>query len=155
MEKSEIEFASSKEEPPLISRIVKSKENKKDWKDWNWQIKNSLSASENDEKLKNLNLPLRITPYYWDLVQKSPELMLTVVPSLKEILSTGIEDPLCEQEHSPVKNIVHKYPDRVLFLITDFCSVHCRYCTRSRIFDETETKTSFISNKDEYNSNLF
>jgi lysine 2,3-aminomutase len=131
MEISESAIVTSLEEPPSLFKVQKE-----NWKDWNWQIKNSILKIKNIENTSELNLPTRITPYYWKVVQDSPDLLKTVVPSTEELLSTGIEYPLCEQEHSPVKNIVHKYPDRVLFLVTDFCSTNCRYCTRSRIFND-------------------
>ncbi|MBU0529615.1 KamA family radical SAM protein, partial [bacterium] len=59
----------------------------------------------------------------------------TIIPSTGELITTPGEsiDPLAEESHSPVPGIVHRYPDRVLFLITDYCSVFCRYCTRSRL----------------------
>jgi lysine 2,3-aminomutase len=123
----------------------------KDWCNWRWQLKNSvrtigqldrfLNLSDNEirpEKTIHNTLPIRITPYFLSLLDKdNPEQALrkSVVPVFDEFLvSPGEEsDPLSEENHSPVPNVVHRYPDRVLFLVTGFCSAYCRYCTRSHM----------------------
>jgi lysine 2,3-aminomutase len=84
------------------------------------------------------NIPLSITPYYASLLagrDPSRPLRRTVVPVIDECFRTGNEadDPLGEEHDSPVPGIVHRYPDRVLFLVTGLCSTYCRYCTRSRM----------------------
>jgi lysine 2,3-aminomutase len=78
--------------------------------------------------------PLRINPYYLSLIQgQGDPLWKQVVPDEKELMdSAGMEDPLAEEDHSPVPNITHRYPDRVLFLVSNQCAVHCRFCTRKR-----------------------
>jgi lysine 2,3-aminomutase len=78
--------------------------------------------------------PLRINPYYLGLIKEAGDpLWRQVVPDEKELLDTGgIEDPLAEERFSPVPNITHRYPDRVLFLVSNQCAVHCRFCTRKR-----------------------
>ncbi|MCK9204616.1 MAG: KamA family radical SAM protein [Bacteroidales bacterium] len=123
----------------------------KDWNSWHWQIKNSarsieqlsryIMLSDNEVKPDGPNsqsLPLRITPYYISLLDRNnPEQALrkSVVPVFDEFLVSPGEasDPLSEENDSPVPNIVHRYPDRVLFLVTGFCSTYCRYCTRTRM----------------------
>jgi len=123
----------------------------KDWNNWHWQIKNSARSieqlsrfvhlSENEvrpEAENSQTLPLRITPYYISLLdQNNPEQSLrkSVVPVFDEFLVHQGEasDPLSEEHDSPVPNVVHRYPDRVLFLVTGFCSTYCRYCTRTRM----------------------
>ncbi len=123
----------------------------KDWNNWHWQIKNSARSIEQLSRYINLSdnevrpeaensqsLPLRISPYYISLLdQNDPEQALrkSVVPVFDEFLiHTGeASDPLSEEHDSPVPNIVHRYPDRVLFLVTGFCSTYCRYCTRTRM----------------------
>ncbi|MDX9777465.1 MAG: KamA family radical SAM protein [bacterium] len=123
----------------------------KQWNSWRWQIQNSYanfkklseildvsSIDDYDFLAKSRKLPLRITPYYASLLHgKSKDYALTksVVPSKQElIVSPGEEsDPLHENAMCPVANLVHRYPDRVLFLSTGFCSVYCRYCTRSHM----------------------
>lgn len=118
-----------------------------DWSSWQWQIKNSITStaqlnkliSLSDEEIKpeegkNDNLPLRITPYYASLL-RSNAIRKAVVPTFYEMINSEGEasDPLSEEHDSPVPNIVHRYPDRVLFLVTGFCSTYCRYCTRSHM----------------------
>jgi lysine 2,3-aminomutase len=78
--------------------------------------------------------PLRINPYYHSLIQKPGDaIWKQVVPDERELLDTdGMEDPLAEDTYSPVPNITHRYPDRVLFLVSNQCAVHCRFCTRKR-----------------------
>jgi lysine 2,3-aminomutase len=83
-------------------------------------------------------LPLGITPYYMSLVSPddpSQPIRRTVIPTLQETVWAAGEadDPLCEDTMSPVPGLVHRYPDRVLLLLSDFCSTYCRYCTRSRV----------------------
>jgi lysine 2,3-aminomutase len=121
------------------------------WNSWRWQIKNSYTTFEqlnqiidlkrliNEESIvENEKVPLRITPYYASLLEgtdASNPIVKGVVPSIKELHSSFGEasDPLNEENCSPVPNIVHRYPDRVLFLATGFCSTYCRYCTRSHM----------------------
>ena len=123
----------------------------KDWNNWHWQVKNSarsvadlgryigLTDSEVGILAKDAHaLPLRITPYYMSLLDRENSdhaLRKSVVPVFDEyIFSQGeASDPLMEEHDSPVPNIVHRYPDRVLFLVTGFCSTYCRYCTRTHM----------------------
>ncbi len=123
----------------------------REWNNWHWQIKNSVRSiaqlskyirlSENEVKpyeIQSQSLPLRISPYYISLLDSdNPEqgLRKSVVPVFDEFLVHPGEaaDPLSEEHDSPVPNIVHRYPDRVLFLVTGFCSTYCRYCTRTRM----------------------
>jgi len=126
-----------------------------EWCDWKWQIRNSftsfealsrvlsLSADEIGFKEQSLNLPVRITPYYASLLDEFDSLQplrRTMVPVMDELmLSPGeASDPLGEEHDSPVPLIVHRYPDRALFLVTDFCSAYCRYCTRSHMVSKKQ-----------------
>lgn len=123
-----------------------------EWNNWQWQIKNSITDYSKLEELFDVKLdaksliekklPFRITPYYASVVYNSHELRKTVIPTYNELLiSEGEElDPLDEEEDSPVSGLVHRYPDRVLFLVTSFCSTNCRYCTRSRIISKESNK---------------
>jgi lysine 2,3-aminomutase len=122
-----------------------------EWNNWRWQLKhrirdmeslNKLLALSEDEKLalsrESHPLPVAITPYYASLLEKenpAQPVRRTVVPVTDEYFTSPgeAEDPLGEEHDSPVPGLVHRYPDRVLFLVTDFCSTYCRYCTRSRI----------------------
>lgn len=133
---------------------------KKEPEPWKDSIRNSVKNIQelsneielnNDEKIEiTKKLPLRITPYYLDIIKTHPVLRRTVVPTINEFVASEDEtmDPLDESKYSKTKCIVHKYPDRALFIVTNFCSVNCRYCTRSRIFDNIENQTTFISNND-------
>ncbi|NQV87559.1 MAG: KamA family radical SAM protein [Woeseiaceae bacterium] len=122
-----------------------------EWNDWRWQNRNRVRTLADLERMIDLSpdelgaikrhtgaLPLGIVPYYASLLDpKDPMqgLRRTVVPVLGEFdTSRGEnEDPLGEDSHSPVPGLVHRYPDRVLLLVTNFCSVYCRYCTRARM----------------------
>jgi lysine 2,3-aminomutase len=134
---------------------------KVDWNDWHWQIRHrirdihtlskilQLSQDEHDAIVRHHeNLPVSITPYYASLLDRyapNHPLRRTVVPVTAEYRIAPEEsgDPLGEEHTSPVPGIVHRYPDRVLFLVTDFCSTCCRYCTRSRMI--TDEKAHHIS----------
>jgi lysine 2,3-aminomutase len=122
-----------------------------EWNDWRWQLRNRIVHLHQLERFLHLTddertaifshrggLPLAITPYFASLLDahdSAQPLRRTVVPVTAEYLDFPgeAEDPLGEDAHSPVPGLVHRYPDRVLFLVTDFCSTYCRYCTRSRM----------------------
>ena len=122
-----------------------------EWNDWRWQLRNRIKDLKTLKHIVNLSedehqailrhkgsLPVGINPYYASLLDRDDPvqpLRLTVIPVNGEYLRLPGEadDPLGEDSHSPVPGLVHRYPDRVLFLITGFCSVYCRYCTRSRM----------------------
>jgi lysine 2,3-aminomutase len=78
--------------------------------------------------------PMRINPYFLHLaLKKGDSLLSQIIPSLDELHDdVGLTDPLAEEEKSPVPNCVHRYPDRILFLVSDECGVYCRFCTRKR-----------------------
>lgn len=122
-----------------------------EWNDWRWQLRARIRDIEGlsrilkpseDEQLAMTyaghQLPVAITPYYASLLDRNnpfQPIRRTVLPTTGEHLSSPGEaaDPLAEDQDSPVPGLVHRYPDRVLFLVTDFCSTYCRYCTRSRM----------------------
>jgi lysine 2,3-aminomutase len=123
------------------------------WNDWRWQLKNRITSLAQLEKyLPTLTqseragailagqskLAMAITPFFFNLIDPTDEncpIRRQVVPRLEETLKAPWEmsDPCSEDEHSPVPGLVHRYPDRVLFLVTDRCASYCRYCTRSRL----------------------
>lgn len=126
------------------------------WQDWRWQVKNRLttpeelsrvlplSAGELEEMRKTLRvLPMAITPYYAALMDPddpSCPIRRQAVPSGAELL-TGpgeVRDPLAEDADAPVPGLTHRYPDRVLLLVTDQCSMYCRHCTRRRLVGVTD-----------------
>ncbi len=123
-----------------------------DWNDWHWQMKHRITTVEQLQKflptltqeesagaqLANHKLALGITPYFFNLIDPANEncpIRRQVVPRLEETHTAPWEmnDPCGEDSHSPVPGLVHRYPDRVLFLVTDRCASYCRYCTRSRL----------------------
>ena len=125
--------------------------NDKTWNDWQWQVRSRIRSLSQLEAMLQLSdaeravlqrpegkLPVSITPYYMSLLAPADEtqpLRRTVVPTAGELVQLPGEsdDPLGEEHQSPVPGLVHRYPDRVLLLLSDFCSTYCRYCTRSRV----------------------
>ncbi|NIA23860.1 MAG: KamA family radical SAM protein, partial [Proteobacteria bacterium] len=97
-----------------------------------------MSGLELDEiKAIAEKYPFFANRYYRELVSKHPELRGIIIPDKRESEdTTGLEDPLGEERDSPVPGIVHKYPDRVLFLVHNIYPIHCRYCTRKRILEK-------------------
>jgi lysine 2,3-aminomutase len=131
----------------------------RDWNNWKWQLQNRIHTVEDISRIITLtteekyffennqnSLPFGITPYYASLLEDTPThpIRKAIIPTFHEqIISRGEEsDPLHEDHDSPVPGIVHRYPDRVLFLTTSYCSVICRYCTRARIFQKPECSSS-------------
>ena len=130
-----------------------------DWNNWKWQLKNRITKVEQIEAhldltaeeragclFANKKLALAITPYFFNLIDREdPEdpIRRQVIPREGEMHTAPEEllDPVGEEGTKPVEGIVHRYPDRVLFLVTDRCAAYCRYCTRSRL----------VSNAQDYN----
>lgn len=129
------------------------------WADWGWQLKNRITTMAGLEALMSLTpeeragcehanqkLALAITPYFFNLIDRDdPDCPVRkqVVPREGEmsVATEELLDPVGEEHTMPVPGLVHRYPDRVLFLITDRCASYCRYCTRSRL----------VSNAQDYN----
>ncbi len=87
------------------------------------------------EKMRKIHeeFPIRINPYYLSLIEEVGDpIWKQVVPDSKELIVTGVEDPLHEEEDSEVANVTHRYPDRVLFYVNYMCPIYCRFCTRKR-----------------------
>jgi lysine 2,3-aminomutase len=123
------------------------------WTDWQWQLKHSIRDIETLEKLLGIRypdderekllktlekFPLSITPYYLSLINvddfRNDPIYKQAFPHPAELILERREmsDPLAEDHDSPVPGIVHRYPDRVLFLVSNVCSMYCRHCTRKR-----------------------
>lgn len=133
------------------------------WNDWHWQLRNRVRTLSGLERFIQLTddereaiqrhrgpLPLGITPYYLSLVSQTDPtqpLRRTVIPATAEfVISPGEQaDPLAEDEDTPVPGLVHRYPDRVLLLATNSCSVICRYCTRSRLITNAAGRSNPLS----------
>jgi len=130
------------------------------WNDWRWQVQNRIDSVEKIEEFINLDVDekesiqkvlarfrMSITPYYFTLMDpynpKCP-IRLQAVPSVNEthIGKHDLADPLHEDGDSPVPGLTHRYPDRVLLLITDMCSMYCRHCTRRRLAGQTDASFS-------------
>lgn len=134
------------------------------WDDWKWQLKNRVTRLDQLEdrialtpeeragvRLAGSKLAMGITPHFFNLIERdNPDCPIRrqVIPRLEEASTTPWEmvDPCGEDSHMPVPGLVHRYPDRVLFLVTDRCASYCRYCTRSRVVSgagEQELHTDF------------
>ncbi len=124
------------------------------WGDWKWQLKNRITSLEAIQELIPLTkreeqgikrasgrLSMAITPYFFSLIDREDPkcpIRKQAIPRLEEFsLSSGeLVDPCGEDSHTPVPGLVHRYPDRVLLLVTDSCAMYCRYCTRKRMVGE-------------------
>lgn len=131
----------------------------KDWNDWRWQVRNRIETLEDLKKYIDLTpeeedgireslktLRMAITPYYLSLIDLSnpnDPIRKQCVPSAFELerCDADQEDPLHEDSDSPVPGLTHRYPDRVLFLITDQCSMYCRHCTRRRFAGQKDASS--------------
>lgn len=122
-----------------------------DWEDWRWQLRNRIRTRDILEKILKLTnqeikgidgsgskLTMSIPPYWASLMDfensKCPIRLQTVPQGYElETVDEEMRDPCGEDSHSPVHGLVHRYPDRVLFLVNEMCAMYCRYCTRSRM----------------------
>lgn len=126
------------------------------WNDWHWQVRNRITTVEQLKKVINLTdgeekaieeslalLRMAITPYYASLMDPDDPncpIRKQAVPTSLELHrgEADMEDPLHEDTDSPVECLTHRYPDRVLLLVTDQCSMYCRHCTRRRFAGQTD-----------------
>lgn len=127
-----------------------------DWNDWHWQVKNRIETLDDLKKYIKLTpeeedgvaqclgtLRMAITPYYLSLIDPNDPndpVRKQAIPTAKELhkAAADLEDPLHEDTDSPVPGLTHRYPDRVLILTTDQCSMYCRHCTRRRFAGQTD-----------------
>jgi lysine 2,3-aminomutase len=130
------------------------------WRDWKWQLRNSITDIETFERVLGFELdqitrrklqltvakfPLSITPYYASLIdpdggENSPILRQAFpVPAELHMGRYDMLDPLAEDHDSPAPGITHRYPDRVLFLVSGLCAMYCRHCTRKRKVGDRDT----------------
>jgi len=139
-----------------IINKLKSTATSEQWNSWKWQIANRITDYEQLSKYIKLtpeeeaafaqpNFPFRvaITPYYLSLIDETnpyDPVRLQAIPRIAEtaIATADMADPLAEDTDSPTPGLTHRYPDRVLLLVTDQCSMYCRHCTRRRIAGETD-----------------
>jgi len=127
------------------------------WDSWQWQIKNRIVDVETLKKVVNITkeeehginealkmLRMGITPYYALLMDKDDPncpVRMQAIPTIQEThkADSDMDDPLHEDEDSPTPGLTHRYPDRVLLLITDQCSMYCRHCTRRRFAGQNDS----------------
>ena len=132
----------------------------KDWNDWKWQIRNRIETLDQLKKYVNLTpdeeegvkkclgkLRMAITPYYLSLIDLDDPydpVRRQAIPTADELFvsSADLDDPLHEDTDSPVPGLTHRYPDRVLLLTTDQCSMYCRHCTRRRFAGQHDREVS-------------
>lgn len=130
-----------------------------DWNDWHWQVKNRIETLDDLKKYVNLTkeeeegvreslktIRMAITPYYLSLIDPNDPndpVRKQSIPTADELVINPEDqlDPLSEDEDSPVPGLTHRYPDRVLFLITDMCSMYCRHCTRRRFAGQKDSSS--------------
>ena len=149
MKKNEVE----KEVTVACAGSYKSK--KARWNDWKWQIKNRINTLEEISKYVHLTkeekkglvlterLAFAITPYFLSLIDPfdpNCPIRKQCIPTSNEGVATEFDynDPCAEEKDSPVPGLVHRYPDRVLLLVTDECATYCRHCTRRRTTDHAK-----------------
>jgi lysine 2,3-aminomutase len=142
------------EKPPSKSATARNKffarVPEKDWNDWRWHFRNRITTineltrffpfskeEKTQLKLVTIKYPLSVTPYYLSLINpldKDDPIRKQALPSFEEIAYGGEnpEDPLAEERDTVVPGLVHRYPDRVLMVLTDICPMFCRHCTRKR-----------------------
>ena len=129
-----------------------------EWSDWRWQLKNLvrspaqlgelLRLSETEvEAVGALQKDFRfaISPYYFSLIDcddPADPIRRMIVPSAEESAGLGLADPLAEQADMVAPGLVHRYPDRVLFIVTSFCSSYCRFCVRKRNWAHSDAATT-------------
>ena len=136
-----------------IAGALSSEPSWEKWRDWEWQMRHCVRTLDRFEELLGVNFmeveragleetilkfPFSITPYYLSLIDpddfSNDPVFKQSVPSVHELetLDSDMSDPLHEELDSPVSGITHRYPDRVLFLVSNMCSMYCRHCTRKR-----------------------
>ncbi|MDA3882798.1 MAG: lysine 2,3-aminomutase [Bacteroidales bacterium] len=136
------------------------------WKDWKWQLKHLVRTVEQFENLTGIKFdeeekhgleetfskfPLSITPYYLSLINKknyrNDPVFKQAFGSVHELQTDASElsDPLSEDQDSPVEGITHRYPDRVLFHVSNICAMYCRHCTRKRKVGDVD----YVPSKDQ------
>lgn len=130
-----------------------------EWNDWKWQVRHRIETLEDLKKYIHLTpeeeegvreslktIRMAITPYYLSLINlEDPHdpIRKQSIPTINElhVSAADIQDPLHEDGDSPVPGLTHRYPDRVLFLITDQCAMYCRHCTRRRFAGQKDASS--------------
>jgi len=131
-----------------------------DWNDWKWQVRNRITTVEQlkkylavtpqeeaDVKAVLGKFRMAITPYYLSLIDPDDvddPIRLQAIPAIDELYVSPVDlaDPLDEDKDSPVPGLTHRYPDRVLLLVTDMCGMYCRHCTRRRFAGQKDAEST-------------
>lgn len=145
--------------PPRRGRSINPEFSENQWHDWRWQLAHSIRSLQAVEHLLGTRFeeeerralertlerfPMSITPYYFSLIRsegfRDDPIFRQSVPSAHEdeVLPHDMSDPLSEDADSPVPGLTHRYPDRVLFHVSNICSMYCRHCTRKRRVGDLE-----------------
>ncbi len=130
-----------------------------EWDSWQWQLAHAVRKTEDLRQYLNLSpeeeailrsvesvYPIMATPYYLSLIDPydpNDPVRKQVIPSPEELGQHACEDPLDEEKDSPVPGLTHRYPDRVLVVVTNFCPVWCRHCTRKRLWKHHACKRAY------------
>ena len=137
--------------PPVWKEVTE-----REWNDWRWQLRHRITTVEQMEEIVHLTpeetegiknskgrLAMAVTPYFaslMDATNAACPIRRQAIPRVEEchLSKNDMVDPCGEDKDSPVPGLVHRYPDRVLLLVTDQCAVYCRYCTRRRLVGTNE-----------------
>ena len=146
-----------------VAESLRDSASRSDWTDWKWHIRHAIKTVDDFEHVLGVTFPerkkrifeqtvrkfpLSVTPYYLSLIDvddyENDPIFLQSFPSPEELKIDrhDMTDPLHEDEDSPVPGITHRYPDRVLFHISNTCSMYCRHCTRKRKVGDAEATPS-------------
>ena len=155
---------------PKVNRFINSLKSATpiDWEDWTWQISHRIRTKEDLSEILDLTpeeiegiegcgqkLTMAIPPYFASLIDPNDSncpIRRQCIPVKAELIKSDheLEDPCGEEDHSPVPGLVHRYPDRVLFLVSEMCAMYCRHCTRSRMVGEGSHKRKTSHYEDAY-----
>jgi lysine 2,3-aminomutase len=151
-QEAEKKIEETKESIPSVWRNISEKE----WNDWRWQLRHRITTLDQLKEILELipeeiegikhskgRLALAVTPYFASLMDPTNPncpIRRQAIPRVEELhlSKNDMVDPLGEDKNSPVPGLVHRYPDRVLLLVTDQCATYCRYCTRRRLVGSNE-----------------
>jgi len=136
-----------------VAESLRDSASRSDWTDWKWHIRHAIKTVDDFERVLGVTFPerkkkifeqttrkfpLSVTPYYLSLIDvddyENDPIFLQSFPSPEELKidKYDMTDPLHEDKDSPVPGLTHRYPDRVLFHISNTCAMYCRHCTRKR-----------------------
>jgi len=154
-----------------IAHKIEEESKLTNWKDWRWQLRHAIKSLDKFEELLGVEFsteekqglektfkkfPLAITPYYLSLIDKkdfrNDPVFKQSFGGVEELitLQSELADPLSEDRDSPVEGITHRYPDRVLFHVSNICAMYCRHCTRKRKVGDID----YVPSKDQLSKGI-